>query len=50
MSAESHKYEWSVKGSNYHLKGCPTTKTILEENRRWGNEPPEGKKKHSCVK
>ncbi len=50
MSNASPAYEWSAKGSYYHLKGCPTTKTILEENRMSGNEPPEGKKKHSCVK
>jgi beta-lactamase superfamily II metal-dependent hydrolase len=49
VSASSAKFEWSVKGTNYHATDCPVTKTIKEENRRFGDVPPAGKMKHSCV-
>jgi competence protein ComEC len=50
VAASGPRYEWSVKGSYYHVRGCPTTQTILEENRRSGEAPPADKKKHTCVK
>jgi hypothetical protein len=48
-AASIPKYEWSVKGSYYHARGCPVTKTIAEENRRSADAPPADKKKHTCV-
>jgi beta-lactamase superfamily II metal-dependent hydrolase len=49
VSAAGAKYEWSVKGKYYHVKDCPATKTIKDENRMTGDAPPAGKEKHSCV-
>jgi beta-lactamase superfamily II metal-dependent hydrolase len=48
-SVSNGKFEWSVKGTNYHTKDCPVTKTIKEENRRFGDAAPAGKMKHTCV-
>jgi competence protein ComEC len=50
LSTSNAKFEWSTKGTYYHVRDCPVTKTIKEENRRSGDVPPVGKEKHSCVK
>ena len=44
------RYAWSKKSQVYHDASCSYVANISPDNLVRGNEPPEGKKPHTCVK